>query len=267
MYIAIDDTYGGGDTTSSRYVTSNRRTHVAVIFEDHQVEEIRENIEICLHSIKARFSINVDEFHFTDIYNRSGGWSQIKDDSNLDVIEFFAEIYCNYRWKILVQTVDDRTRKDHSIPKEFDELAKTLKLNLKNNSHLSLFYLILKIRLINNIRLENLRIFMDEGLGKSGSIFAAPFFKDFGSRYQGRYASSKEEPLLQIADFLAFMINRMTYLGLKKNRTEIDKWFLELCGRMSFNSDDLVQVRLVENFTIDDFDYQHKKDRVKKGLE
>lgn len=269
IYIAIDDTYGGGDDFSSRYITTNRRSNVAVFFNDFEVDKIRESIKNCLDVINKQFQLNVDEFHFVDIYNKNGLWSGIDGDNNLLIFDFFACIYKKHRWKIILQTIDDRTRKDHPIPDEMFEVAKAWNFDLKKNDHLSLFFLLLKIRLSfsNNKSVDDLFIFMDEGFGKKGKDFVSGFFNGNITNYKGCFASSKEEPLLQIADFLAFCINRMTILATKKNRTKTDEWFLSLCGSMQFNCEDLKMVVFDKGFTVDDFDFEHKRDRIIKGLE
>jgi hypothetical protein len=55
MHIAIDDTYGPDTATGSRYVTDQRRTHVAVIFPDEEVEEYRSQIRGCLEEVGTCF--------------------------------------------------------------------------------------------------------------------------------------------------------------------------------------------------------------------
>lgn len=56
------------------------------------------------------------EFHFVDIYNGFGNWKPFKEDKrNLRLIEAFGNIYSSYRWPVMVQTIDDRTLRDHGI--------------------------------------------------------------------------------------------------------------------------------------------------------
>jgi hypothetical protein len=109
MHIAIDDTYGPVDIEPSRYVTGSRRTYVGVQFNDAEADEVRENIRGCLAILPELVGISPAEFHFVDMYNRKGPWAAMPREANLDLFEFFANIYRRYRWSVWVQTVDDRT--------------------------------------------------------------------------------------------------------------------------------------------------------------
>lgn len=109
-------------------------------------------------------------------------------------------------------------------------------------------------------------IIVDEGKKKAGSSISPKLFQDWQSKVSGVYASSKEEPLLQLADFLAYCINRCTHLMMKNKRTEIDNWFQELVVAMAINSDDIKRVTASRNPTVSDFDDWHRADRAEKGL-
>ena len=108
---------------------------------------------------------------------------------------------------------------------------------------------------------------MDEGRGKSGQKFAVKFFRSYKSAFSSHYQSSRIEPLLQIADFLAFSINRSTYLATKAKRSEVDTWFLNLVGEMGIDCDDLAKHITNVDFTVRDFDAFHREDRLRKGLQ
>jgi hypothetical protein len=106
VHIAIDDTYGPTVATRSRYVTGARRTHVAVMFEDDQVGEVRQQLRSCLDYMGELLPRAPKEFHFVDIYNGYGDWKPFREDGrNLRLIEAFGNIYANYRWPVVVQTI------------------------------------------------------------------------------------------------------------------------------------------------------------------
>ena len=267
MYIAIDDTYGPIVSTSSEYVTGNRRTNVGIVFPDEDVAFIREQIINCLVFIKSEFSIAPKEFHFVEIYNRKSPWDKLPDKANLAIFGFFAEIYTKYKWKLFIQTVDNRTLEDHGIKKI---KGKINQFNLEKASDLSLFWLLIKIKKFYTNTSEDLSIFIDEGLGKPNSDVGQEVFYDYPNKYQGKFQSSQQEPLLQLADFMAFVVNRSTHLYMKEQRTETDNWFLHLFNSMDIDSDDLSKANIVGdyyNLTVAHFDEAHTNDRVKKGLQ
>ena len=114
---------------------------------------------------------------------------------------------------------------------------------------------------------ERLVLRIDAGRGKPNSFFAKAVFREWGDHYDGRFAASDAEPLIQIADFLAFSINRSTHLQIKPHRTETDLWFLDLIGKMNIQSSDIVETAFDPDFSIEDVDEFHSQDRIKKGLE
>jgi len=263
LYVAIDDTYGPNGPDLSRYVTGRRRSYVGVQFDDDEAAEVRHQLTDCLAAMPELFGVNPYEFHFVDIYNRSKVWKQATDGANLTVFEFFADIYRQYRWRVHLQTVDDRTLRDHrlTLKGRFDGI------DLSKRPGQALFFLLAKIKATVPPEEGRLTVIVDEGMGKPGRSVGAAVFADWGDRYVGRYATSRQEPLLQIADFVAFCVNRSTHLALKAERSDTDLWFLNLVGSMGLRCDDLRQVSLTADFTVADFDDVHRADRESKGLE
>jgi hypothetical protein len=203
------------------------------------------------------------EFHFVDIYNRNGVWGQMGSDMNLRIFAFFAHIYETYRWPVLVQTVDKRTFKDlKGLDKKliFDGLKPT------DPSDVALSLLCIQIRVRFKALNEPLTLLVDEGRKRAGQRFGDEMFRGWPKPFTGLYVSSSEEPLIQIADFMAFCVNRTTYLMLKEKRTEIDLWFLDLVGHMKINSNHLVPMTLNRDFTTDGFDEFHRLHRQHSGL-
>jgi hypothetical protein len=263
VHIAIDDTYGPTGPSKSNYVTGARRTHVAVMFEDDEVGEVRQQLRNCLDYMGELLPRAPKEFHFVDVYNGYGDWEPFKEDGrNLRLIEAFGNIYANYRWPVMVQTIDDRTLRDHGI-EGFKGVLDGL--DLSDRQDLSLFLLCVKIKM----RLTNvatpLTVIVDEGRKKSNTAFGRFLFRD-RKQYEGRYAASSQEPLLQIADLLAFCINRMTHLSLKEKRTATDLEFMGLVNDMQIRSADLSQFVVPRDFTVEEIDRLHKFYRSQKGM-
>ncbi|WP_458369216.1 DUF3800 domain-containing protein [Pseudomonas mandelii] len=266
MHIVIDDTYSSGGMSLSKYVTGDRRTHIAVAIPDSQVSHLRGEMQDCLEYVRRELKVQANEFHFVDIYNRNGPWSHLVDMENLHIFEFFAEIYSHYKWKVHIQTIDDRTFEDHP----FIQAAGIVDgLDLSKRSDLSLFCLLVKLKDIYTIRNHGqLTLIVDNRTdGEQGTPVGHSVFSERAPFFKGSFESSSEEPLLQIADFIAFCINRTTNLGVKSSRTDTDYAFLDLVATMEINSDELQKVQLERGFLVSDFDEGHRLDRVAKGLE
>lgn len=263
MHIAIDDTYGPEIGTDSSFVTGDRRTHVAVLFPDEDVQDIRNQITGCLEEVFNLTGVAAKEFHFVDIYQRNLPWNTLQNGQNLEFFKFFASIYEHYSWPVFIQTIDTRTLRDHGI----DHFAGVVEgLDLSNPADLSLLLLLIKIKNRYKDRPMPITLLLDEGSAKPGRAFGAKIFHNWPKPYNGVYASSSNEPLLQLADFIAFCINRSTHLSLKSNRTDTDTWFLNLVSGMGINCDDLKLHNLPKNFSVADFDKLHLQDRTAKGL-
>jgi len=203
------------------------------------------------------------EFHFVDIYNGFGNWKPFKEDKrNLRLIEAFGNIYSSYRWPVMVQTIDDRTLRDHGI-QGFEGVFDGL--DMSDRQDLSLLLLCLKIKNRLSDVVAPLTVIVDEGKKKRNTAFGNFLFRD-RQNYQGSYQASSEEPLLQIADLLAFCINRMTHLSIKDARTETDLEFMGLVNDMGIRSADLSQVALPRDFTIEEIDRFHKRYRSEIGF-
>lgn len=261
MHIAIDDTYGPVNAAATTYVTGARRTYVGVEFEDSQVEDIRENVRACLEELRPRLGSGLAEFHFADIYNCTGQWTNHRG-LNLEIFEFFAERYSEHRWRVHVQTVDEGTLRD----RESEFVGKANELDLTNREDQALFMLLRKLKFAHASRSEPLVLRADAGRSKAGSLLVPSLFRDWGDAYDGRYAESRDEPLIQIADFLAYSINRCTHLLMKQNRSEHDERFLALIGGMGIRSDDVKLARFAHKPSAADIDAVYAEDRRKKGI-
>jgi hypothetical protein len=263
MHIAIDDTYGPENWAGSCFVTGDRRTHVAVVFPDEEVQYIRKQAAECLAEIENLTGVAAKEFHFVDIYNRKSPWDKLPDQANLRLFEFFASIYRYYKWPVFIQTIDTRTLGDYGI---CGLVGKIEGLDLSDNADLSLLWVLVKIKSKFKNSPAPITLFLDEGREKPGMVFGSKIFHDWPDSFDGRYSSSATEPLLQIADFIAFCINRSTHLAMKSKRSDVDAWFLKLVGGMGINCADLKVHELPKNFSVGDFDGLHLQDRAAKGL-
>jgi len=262
-FIAIDDTYGPTDAGATKYVTARRRTYVGIQFADNELDDLRACLSGFQEALRSTIGVRPNRLHFTEIYNRRGIWKNDLANSNLAIFETFAALYAANRWPVHIQTIDDRTLSDHGVAL----FGRYDGIDVSSRDGQALLFLLLRLREKIPPFPDPLTIRIDQGNGKPGRVFAPKLFSSWGKSYDGKYASSVTEPLLQIADFLAFSINRNTYLQTKGQRTDLDTWFVDLVGSMSINSDEILSTRMPINFTPADIDQLHYYDRVSKKLE
>jgi hypothetical protein len=231
---------------------------------DHEVNYIRQQVRNCLDYAGELLSDTVAEFHFVDLFNRKPPWDRLPAQANLTFFEFFCKIYEKYRWPVILSTVDKRPLADHRILK-FE--GRVDGLDLSKAEDLSLLFLCFKLKTQYKASGEPLQLYIDEGRRKPGSAFGTDIFYDWPTSYSGLYASSAGEPLLQLADLVAFCVNRSTHLAMKAKRSEVDNWFLALVSSMGINSPDLRTGLLPLNFGVAEFDELHRLDRIEKRLQ
>lgn len=263
MDVAIDDTYGPITGNKSKFVTPARRTHAAVLFEDQEATQAKCIVAGLLAHASKRLKTKIEELHFTDIYNRTGPWKVSPERYNLAVIKYMMIMYEKNKWRVLLQTIDDRTLADHP---QLANIPSIEGLDPTNRSELSLILLLIKLRIATKALMPPINLYVDGGIKSVGEVIGKDIFKGWNAHASGRFSDSKAEPLLQIADFIAFVINRCTYLFLKNSRTKLDNRFLSSAGRMGINSADLVFEPFDERFGRSEFDLVHAKDRAGKGL-
>ena len=264
MKIAIDDTYGPVTGTSSALVTTARRTHVAVVFSDEEAKIASEIILRLLTHASKRLHSTIRELHFADIYNKSGAWKNCPGKYNLAIMKYLMITYSKYKWRVLLQTIDERTMRDHPQLVSFPSIEG---LNPQERSELSLILLLLKIRIELANTMPQIEMYVDGGLKKVGNPIGKQIFSGWQNSATGHFTDSAKQPLLQIADFLAFTINRITHLSLKSERSILDFRFLQAVSKMQLNCEDLTIFEAKRDFTRADFDEAHLSDRRLKGLD
>lgn len=269
MHIAIDDTYGTAGGNTSLYVTDSRRTYVAIIIEDDFVDSLRSEIISYKNELEKNLNISINEFHFVDIYNRARAWKNVFNESNMnnmDIFNHFATLSISHKIKILIQTIDERTIKDHGL------LIKEMNMpgyDLDSKEDISLLFLMLKIRIKYKKYPGKTTLFIDQGRGKPNQEFGCNFFSDLPMIYEGHFQKSDDEPLLQMADFFAYCINRVTHLSVKDNRSRYDNAFLafsQFMSNLDYDESDFILVHSNTNFKTTHTDNIHKKDRVSKKI-
>lgn len=226
------------------------------------MEAVRNDLITYLHTINTSFGLSAEEFHFVEIMNKKKLWANLPQEQIFPILSKFVQIYNSHKWPVLVQTVDHRTLGDHQITIQ----GSLDGIDLSKKEGLSLMMLLIRIK--HRFSKEpQLTILMDEGQGSPGQPFGEAVFASYRGIYKGSFESSKAEPLLQVADFVAYVINRSTNLSTKANRSPDENSFLRLVGSLQLNTSDVTFANVSENFGQSEFDAIHKIDRQAKGLE
>ncbi len=217
--VFIDDT-GSPGLATEKSLNPNRKTWVAVIVQPEYMMEIMNQMPLAISELKAQ--TGATEFHFSKIYSGSKQFKNISIEVRDGLINFMGHIFDSYDIRILNQTFDpthiQRWKKDLS---KFNLLPH---FKIDDHAHLSLLFLLFKLKRFLDSLDQKALVFIDEGIKKSGTCVIIPQLGDRFYENMICFADSSEIMPLQLADFAAWWLNRMQLINDKGAPTvrEID---------------------------------------------
>lgn len=240
--VFIDDTGSPGLEDTPKTLHSERKTWVAVVVRPEQMRDVVANFPPVLMQIYATF--NATEFHFADIFGGKEAFKGIDLDTRLRLFGFMAQIFNNYKFPILTETLDPPTvmtirSRYRSIPSNFGFLDFT------SPTDLALFLLFLRVSKFvkedASSRNRQAYVFVDEGRLLHGKAIVTPWEPVF-ARQRIYFANSEAVYPLQLADFAAFSINRTQILVGRARMRPADAKLLEILSSVAFNYQNLVKL-------------------------
>ncbi|WP_368154047.1 DUF3800 domain-containing protein [Aeromonas sp. s9] len=231
--IAFDDTGSPGKSLNSKYLDSERKTYVGVLFEPNVIDEVRTQMNGVLGLFKDE--LKTTECHLTEIMNGQGEWAKIDSDMRLGIFSTFCEIFSHYKFTCLVQSWAPSYYARNNI--SLGKGAKYGALKLYEHSDMAMFMALIKAKhyLIDNDFKTPVSIIFDEGRRKAGSEMVLPLLRGITKRASISFERSSGNPFLQIADFAAYCLNKSQLLAVKEKRSEIDDLILKCIELADFN--------------------------------
>lgn len=237
--IYIDDTGNPGEKTNIQYGSKKSKTWVAIILTSDERNDGEEQMNECIEGLKIHYN-GASEFHFSDIYQGKKEFKKINKEDRFRLFNMFADIFRNERFPVRVQTFSeedyDRVKINKSKSFNQDEFG------LNSYSDFALYHLLV---LVNTFLKENVEkypppyeIIIDEGKKKAEQTqnFSSIFKENELFQNKLFYKSSKDTPLLQLVDFVAFSLNRCKILLQNNKKNKDDLWFLKMCEYADFQS-------------------------------
>ncbi len=242
--IYIDESGNSGQKTNSKYASTDLISYYALILSPEARKDALMQMPECLSLLKKEF--NAEEFHFTDIYSGRNEFNGIELSKRLQIFWMFADVFRNMQYPILMQSFspEDYARNHFTnLENEYQD-----GFNLKNHKDFALYHLFLRINseVKKNKNKYSLpfEIVIDEGRRNNGSEQECGLFGDMLKNRSVSYRSSKEEPLLQLVDFVAFSLNKWKWITQNNKTNFIDKEFLDICTYADFNTVNMVKRRI-----------------------
>lgn len=254
--IVIDDSGSPGSKIESRFLTSERNTWVGVLINSDRLTKLKCDLKYFNDQIKEH--LNITELHFTDLVNGNNEFKRLDQDSRLDLLSAFCLFYKEYQFPFFVQTTNPETLAENGLVIEARKLpyGGLDMTDFKCQGLLLLFISIKKYVVEQSLNGTRIDFVIDEGLKKKGTKLTLPILNQIKMGSQLRFESSKDEQILQIADFVAYGINRLQTTMVKnpKERTDFDKAVLLLIS-------DALGNKAVSGITYSESNYHtHAKD-------
>jgi len=201
--VFIDDSGSPGLNTPGLH--SQRKTWIALVGPPHQVADLMDQLPEAL-SLLRELGLKDPEFHFADIWAGKGEYRKLDLQRRLAIFRCMSEIFVTLQLKVFVQTLDPRNAA--TLRDRADWLPERVgPLKLSNNEDLALFFLLYRVH-------EHLKWIN----------WSVPTFCAGGVLF----ASSRLVPLIQLADFAAYILNRWQLLRVKDRLNELDKTLLRI---------------------------------------
>ncbi len=261
--ICIDDSGTPGTEAASKHLHKDRKTWVAIFFDEEDVAFLSKGYPSILNAVKDRFGS--EELHFTDIYSGKREWKDVTLDDRMFIFKTFAEVFAIQQFELIVQTISPDHLSEHPQIKE----RSAGPFDYSKPDEAALAFLLARISRFCKDHQDDYeqptRIVVDNGWKKAGYILPLPGFSQAGGQIE--FQDSRSFPALQFADFAAFSLNRSQWIAAKDDKSDLDKHMLTLFSKANFNFVNIPKEEFDANgFSREDFERIHEKYREEKGL-
>ncbi|MEI8035450.1 MAG: DUF3800 domain-containing protein [Betaproteobacteria bacterium] len=270
--VVIDETGNPGQSTGSKYLHPSRKSWAAVVLSPAQFAIAAKELPPTIEALKD--ICGGDEFHLTDIYRGHKSFKGVSPEKRLGAIAFLAHIFAEYRYPIIFQTLDPIGAKAFSNAKFQRKLGS---FDLRKHDELALWMLLIRIKDYVSEKSHQVptpvHVVLDESekWKDSRSIDIRETVRDYkafaGHMIYSR--NSKGFPLVQLADFAAFTINRQQWLmTLEREKiTDFDLEFLRIVSGARMNTVNIRQVEVnLDLWQPQDYDFMREVDDEQKGI-
>ena len=257
--LVIDDTSFDQKARKSEYLQNERYTFCGLLFDQKYLANYEyilgdENSGL-IGELNKRY--NTTEFHFTDIVNHKGKFSNIELTETLEILDAFSEIIAMQDLPIITFSLNSLTPLGSEKVKDiFSKFAGNVNLPKSGKDLDKTISLALCVLKANNYAKshngEIVHVICDEGLRKNT---ATSTFNLSDKPLTIEFASSESTPIIQLADFAAYSLTRRKIIIDKRAGTDLapaEKQMLKSFEKMNDNFIDLPQVELDQ--TIPEYD-------------
>ncbi|SAL19070.1 hypothetical protein AWB73_01128 [Caballeronia turbans] len=270
--VVIDETGNPGQSTGSKYLHPQRKSWAAVIFSPAQFATAAKELPLAIRKLTEL--CGGDEFHMTDIYRGHKSFKGVSAQKRLAAVAFLSHIFSEYQYPIFFQTLDPIGAKafsDHQFQQKLGPI------DLRKHDELALWMLLVHIQDYVSNRSNQIpapvHVVLDESeKWKDSRSIAIREAVSNPTAFAGQMIysrDSKEFPLIQLADFAAFVINRQQWLvTLPRGKiTDFDLAFLRIISDATLNVVNLRRATVnLDLWHPNEYDLMRAVDDEQKGI-
>ena len=218
----LDDTGFDASKTNSQVLQNEDVTYVGLVMQEYTYGLLKNFMAaMCAKLYKTYGS---SEFHFTDMYNQKGKFKNLSKEEFLEIVETFAEAIHTFDIDIFTQTVPKNIfEQNEALDKGIQHALEILQMkkSQKNKNFILSLTQLKRFMSAMYIQPKLKRIICDEGIRKADSSLEFQF-KGSSDSMLVDFKSSAQTPVLQMADFAAWMLTRSKQI-LSKKGEELNK--------------------------------------------
>lgn len=244
--IFIDDTGSPGSVSESEFDSNDAKTWVALLLNEDLYTKAKYEMGELLKDLQTTGAM---EFHFTHILQGTKEFNGMELDERLAIINYFAGFFRENQFPLLIQTLASEDYKRSKIELDNKKLKKD-NFKVGENADLALIRLLVRIKHYlkeNGLNQEPFTITIDSGRQQGGTTQACSLFGDRLKDGCLTYQKSHEEPMLQLADFAAFMLNKQRLILTKKIKTDLEITLWEIFAQAQFNVLNMIKMYVPKN--------------------
>ena len=259
----IDDTSFNQKEKNSPVLQQEQVTYAGILINKELELHLNNILNGLCNVLNQNYGVN--EFHFTEIYNRKKPFENIQFSETLSLLDAFASIITEFDINIIPFTSRQNiSQNQQSLINLIDFISPKLHMPEDPKTQ-ALLIDILMAKKFTETKLKNsklTKIVCDEGIRKNGAVET---LNNTGLKIE--FKSSSQCKLLQLADYTAWFLTRAKNIldKVSKNKTisETDRAVLEIYSTLSNNYVGLTKIALNLD-KLDTFNYENFFDNTLK---
>ncbi len=231
--VLMDD---GGSKIETRNGSQDRQTWIAVLVPPSLSQYAISQMDGIHDEVKARFG--AAELHAYEIFQRQNCWAEVPIGALKGVIAGVAEIFRIMKFPIIVQTLWKGNESHQQLvnmgsEKNVGFIRQKFGIDLESPKDAAFLLCIRRCRdyITEEFPSTKWEIFSDAGKKKPGRTGLVPLRWEESDLIRVHFEDSKICRLIQLADFVAYFLNRSQQIAHSNSRRVYDEELIDILGK------------------------------------